>query len=92
MGQPSYDYQQMIQCEECPVCKTDREGFFAYLREIKDQPLKDRSEHVLMTTNILMGGVNVVLAALLIGAIFHTYIIKYFKGKIPRIIIEKREK
>jgi hypothetical protein len=75
-----------VRCEEC---QSAEEGHREYLEVMKDKPFNEKIEFSITQASALYGALNFGITALLIGAVFHTYIIKFFQNKLPKIKIEK---
>lgn len=71
------DWMEQQQIQECNTTKE----FYSYLREVKDQSLKDRVEKVFQVSNILLGHINVVIICVTIGAVFHKHVFDFIKKK-----------
>lgn len=68
-----------------------RAEFYKHLREIKDRPFKDKMESTFQISGILWGNLNIVLAAVLLGAIFHKYVFDFIKKNTDIQISFKRK-
>lgn len=80
-------YEQQValpSCPECETCKSNTQAHFEYLRVKKDTGFVERLDTIATTANILMGTTQVLFWTLVIGAIFHTQIIKFAQDKIAK--------
>lgn len=81
--------EQQYSCPTCDICKSDTQGHYAYLSSLKETSFMKKVDVIITDANILIGPAQIFFWALVIGAIFHTYILKFIQRKVPRFKVVK---